>query len=327
MDKKIIIICGVFMIFSIFGFMGFGDSGNFPVFGGVINSNKGPVCGGVTDRSYDAPKKINSKNIVSLKTKFYVEDFIDRKKSGIYLFDVKKKEDGSFELVSGHKGDTAPISRDELLKVQEIIDRHNLANLNGTDRVTAGLAPEYSPSYLYADYDSGERLGFRINGNPDAKWAYELKCLFAGILAKGGHPEYLQSRDAFIIDRFSIEFGKGSLCFSYGIITCTDKVKRFYKRIYDTKAGKTVCDQKKDMSDEVFDGLQKTIEECGLDDLAGCGHVSFHTKHDEPEGYYEIYIDYKNGRQIYREASGSKVTAEWPPMRDAIVKYFDSVFK
>ena len=62
--------------------------------------------------------------------------------------------------------------------VQEVIDRFELAKLNGIDRVTAGLPPAFSPTRLSVDYASGERLYFQTNGDPDSPWTAAILEIF-----------------------------------------------------------------------------------------------------------------------------------------------------
>jgi len=50
--------------------------------------------------------------------------------------------------------------------------------------VTSGLPVQYSSCSLSVDYASGELLYFRMDGDPEAKWAYELRKLFLTILEK-----------------------------------------------------------------------------------------------------------------------------------------------
>ena len=58
-----------------------------------------------------------------------------------------------------------------LVQLQNVIDAYRLVELNGVYRVTAGLAPEYQECCVFVEYESGEKLNFTVNNDPEAEWA------------------------------------------------------------------------------------------------------------------------------------------------------------
>lgn len=138
-----------------------------------------PICGGVVDRSdHSAPKVIESKEIRSFSTSFwrYDEDSPNHEAS---RWRITVTKDSAGELWVEINGNKARIQGGKALaEVQEVIDRFGLVKLNGVDRVTSGLPPEYSPTRLEAEYASGERLYFRTNGNPSAEWTKAMLEIF-----------------------------------------------------------------------------------------------------------------------------------------------------
>ena len=141
-----------------------------------------PLCGGVTDRTdHSAPKVIESKQISALSASFWVQD--EEGRGARWNLSAKKDSSGG---VSASVGGAVQAQTDSafLDAVQKMIDRFELAKLNGIDRVTAGLPPAYSPTRLSVDYASGERLYFQMNGRPEAEWARALLELF---LEPAGH--------------------------------------------------------------------------------------------------------------------------------------------
>ncbi|HHT25532.1 MAG TPA: hypothetical protein GXZ76_08500 [Clostridiaceae bacterium] len=137
------------------------------------------LCGGVTDRSDDdAPKVIISKDITSFDTYFVYAD-----ESGSYShyeFNAKQQADGSVELTEGY-GEWASkvtVGPEFLISLQEIIDKHKLASLNGVYRVTSGLPFEYGPCSLLCKYESGESISFSEDGNPHSEWMGDITELF-----------------------------------------------------------------------------------------------------------------------------------------------------
>ena len=142
------------------------------------------VDGGVTRRhNYDAPKVIHSAEIVALDTNFFL---LDWEEGGYSLggrrwtFEVRR-EGESFLLTARLRGKEArAVAVDEafLGEVHAVILKHGLPRKNGFDEVTSGLPVEYSSCSLSADYASGERLYFRMDGDPRSAWANDLKALF-----------------------------------------------------------------------------------------------------------------------------------------------------
>jgi len=144
--------------------------------------------GGVTRRhSYDAPKVILSTEIVALDTNFFLYDedgsggtswfFSVRSDGGDFLLSVRKRGRDAVETV---------VSKDFLKEVHAIILKYDLPRRNGFDEVTSGLPVQYSSCSLSVDYSNGERLYFRMDGNPEAEWARQLKTLFLREISANG---------------------------------------------------------------------------------------------------------------------------------------------
>lgn len=140
------------------------------------NKNEVVETGGVTDRSDpNAPKKIESKDIVSFKTRFEL-------RMGVwdygYTFHAEKQPDGSALLSRslGDSGTNIPVGPEFLVSLQEIIDKYGLAGWNGVDKVTAGLPNE--PTYFSCKYESGESIVFYMNSDTESEWGREIRDLF-----------------------------------------------------------------------------------------------------------------------------------------------------
>ena len=145
-------------------------------------AEEAPLGGGVTDRTdHSAPKVIESKQISALSASFWVQD--EEGRGARWNLSAKKDISGGVS-VRFRRAVQAQADSSFLDAVQEVIDRFELAKLNGIDRVTAGLPPAYSPTRLSVDYASGERLYFQMNGRPEAEWARALLELF---LEPAGH--------------------------------------------------------------------------------------------------------------------------------------------
>ncbi|MBR6626111.1 MAG: hypothetical protein IKL01_07915, partial [Mailhella sp.] len=116
-----------------------------------------------------------SKQISALSASFWVQD--EEGRGARWNLSAKKDSSGG---VSASVGGAVQAQADSafLDAVQEVVDRFELAKLNGIDRVTAGLPPAYSPTRLSVDYASGERLYFQMNGDPKAEWPQALLEIF-----------------------------------------------------------------------------------------------------------------------------------------------------
>ena len=163
--------------------------GTLLAFGGCSRpSDTDCMDGGVTRRhSYDAPKVILSTEIVALDTNFFLYDedgsggtrwsFSVRSDGGDFLLSVRKRGRDAVETV---------VSKDFLKEVHDVIVKHDLVRRNGFDEVTSGLPVQYSSCSLSVDYSNGERLYFRMDGNPEAEWARQLKTLFLREISANG---------------------------------------------------------------------------------------------------------------------------------------------
>jgi hypothetical protein len=123
--------------------------------------------GGIRDwTNPDAPKSIASKEISVFEYEFNCDFFwyYDREQTYDYCsFHLVRQQDGALCTAWGYgQGDAAfdvefmaPLS--SLDALQALVDEHDLAKSNGTDRTVEGI-PEHAGSYLYVKYASGESI-------------------------------------------------------------------------------------------------------------------------------------------------------------------------
>ena len=152
---------------------------------GYDASAEAPLCGGVTDRTdRTAPKVIKSKEITAFSTSFLLRDETSPHEAIEYWsFTVKKDDSGRIAIEAGN-GATVQTDDALLAELQQVIDRFNLAALNGIDRVTAGLPPMFGPCRMSVDYASGERLHFQRNSRPEEGWPRAMRDIFINAFAK-----------------------------------------------------------------------------------------------------------------------------------------------
>lgn len=148
------------------------------------------ICGGTTQNTdYNAPKKIESDKLRSFSAKFFLYD--ESGSEGDYWFEVKPNEEGKLILSEQCAYHVSCETNAALLSaLQKIIVKYELVKMNGTDKYTNGLPPAYQPSFLSAAYESGERLCFCTNNDPDAAWTREVLQLLGDEFASHGENRF-----------------------------------------------------------------------------------------------------------------------------------------
>ncbi|NLA95325.1 MAG: hypothetical protein GX838_00560 [Clostridiaceae bacterium] len=123
---------------------------------------KEDMPGGLRDRSWDAPKTIQSKEILRFECEF---SFNERQEEGYFYFIAGMEAGDQTALcrMIGYEGFTETLALefeaplDALKELQALADQHDLPRYNGIDRHTNGLPYHYG-SRLLIDYTSGERV-------------------------------------------------------------------------------------------------------------------------------------------------------------------------
>lgn len=157
-------------------------------FGGCKKAQEEIVCGGTIDETdYDAPKVIESKEIVRFSAYFcLVGDYALNGNSSLYNFEITNNGEGGLTATETLTGTVAPADAALIGELQSIIDRYSLVENNGVYRYTAGIAPEYQKCSLSAKYASGEELNFTMPNEPEAAWAQEIYTAITNCLAESG---------------------------------------------------------------------------------------------------------------------------------------------
>ena len=306
---------------------------------GTVNRPIDPqeaCCGGTIDRSDpQAPKEIASRVITEFETNFRVYDPLTLTTDG-YWFELKRLEDGTYELSTYGGGHRAPAGADTASAVRDLLDTHRLIAMNGVNRVTQGLPVDFQPIFLRAEFDSGEHLHFCMNGEPrGCDWGLALKRLFAPVFSAAGDAWLEIPPEARRITHFHLEVSKGPVDVDYGVITFPGEgqdaegndlpdVQRIYRMGYDTVAKESAGSVFMDYDPGFFERLQPVIEAAGLDGLPPTS-INFSLGSD-PGGRVDLFIDYANRRQIYRQYRGAAIPPEWPAMQEALCGFLDAEF-
>lgn len=145
------------------------------------------ICGGFTDLSQpDAPKVIESTEITEFSLSVFLAERRTAEDEHWFDFQIKPDENGVLTAYENHAGIRNAADETLLHSLQEVLEQHNLAEMNGVYQVRAGLAPEYQPRTLKVQYASGETLCYTVNNNPHESWAVQICDVFADWFCEKG---------------------------------------------------------------------------------------------------------------------------------------------
>lgn len=232
--------------------------------------------GGVTEKTdFDAPKTIESDDLVFFETEFYrFSDYVydaDRR----YRFKMTKNENGSY-TISECEDAVIECETDEEFasKLQQIIRDFGLIEYNGVNRQTAGLAPEYGPYWVDASYASDEKLYFYMNGDPDARWTWEVLDLFANEFGRNGITDLLPHKEESAITRFSLYYSNGDTTYMFEEIP------------------ESVTEE------EYYESIKAIVDDSNLIYFQNGELIPGNFNSANTPDFYEFYIEYENGNRM-----------------------------
>ena len=314
LSKGLLIVFGVSMIFNLPGCNKKADNDNNADIQSVTEE---PICDGVTNNTdYDAPKVINSDNLVGLLMGFYHEDKYDSSMGRYYTFILESGDDGKIVLKDSYNGEGFEVTQSVLDGAQAIIKKYDLAKANGVNRITAGLPPEYERCNFKAEYDSGEYISFSENSDPSSEWGREFIDYFAPIFAEHGDNQYMPPEISGVITCFNLEVKKDNLLYQY----CTETENRIYRCIYDCDTGENVDETIVDSASEYYEGLMQIISDNNIRDFENMYTAS---DFDNTSDYYDFYIELDNGDRLSGASCDADEISLFRPVENKIMKYID----
>lgn len=236
----------------------------------VKNNPETEAEGAKVDKSFKAPTQIESKNIESFKTTFYLWDSFNEADEGGYSFSVEKNENGEYVLSEDvHYNISVPVDKSILEKIQQIIEENNLVSSNGIDKHTSGLPEEFAPCEFSAVYDSGETLYFSEDNDPEARWAKDLKELFKEEFLSQGHEELLPPVEDRTLIRFDMGYVDGDVSYSYAAIFTeedTDIASNHYLiSKYNRNTQESEYDEIVEVPENFYEELSRKLDELDLE--------------------------------------------------------------
>ena len=305
------------------------------------------IDGGTRDESdYDAPKEIESHELVSFETEFFRNSDWVYDKERYYDFKLKKSEDGTFVVTEGYNDDLrSETDADFAAKLDQLIRDQDLIRLNGMSRQTYGILPEYGPYLLRAEYASGEKLYFYINDDPNAAWTFAMLDLFAREFGAHGVNDLLPPKETSEMTRFSLEYAFDDIRYCYGeiIVPVTEEEKNrtfeeivthgydesgcetmVYSRPWD-RSGKTETGGmvKVPIVDGYYAGLQKIVEENELAYIQNGEIIPSDFDYENTPQFYEFYIEYASGKRMSGFSCDPEKCEKFRPIAEAFSAYYE----
>ena len=292
---------------------------------------------------FDAPKVIESRELLFFSAKFYLFSEYDSRIGGSYWFEVKADESGKLLLTEKYsfRDLSCEVSAEIFEELQKIIEKYDLVKMNGIEEYTNGLVAEFQPSFLSADYVSGENLYFCTNNDPHAYWSRDVLNLFGKEFAKNGDRRFLPPPETRELTRFNLEFIDGDIHYSYGEMSMMKEgvhysleelaEGRTKEEDFFTVINKSPYNRKEDREEgylfmynipsaEYYEGLQALIEKIDMKrrivDSWGSGS-------DRPT-LYKIYAEYKYGNRLTISSTDEEDYKKSMPLIKELADYIDA---
>lgn len=295
------------------------------------------ITGGTKDKSnYNAPKEIQSEELVLFETEFYRYGGLVYDEDREYRFKMIKSEDDQFIISEGYDEKlSCETDSSFATKLNNIIKEYNLVKFNGTDTETYGLPDEYRPYWLKADYASDEKLFFSMDGDPNEEWTGEVLNLFAMEFSKHGIDDLLPEKEESDISSFSMEFTFKDVRYSFGDVLVSDDegefgnkdlVKKIYSDIWDRNGNKLTDDMYADITEKYYREIKEIAETTALYKFQNGSIFPPEFDYDNMPQYYEFYIEYESGRHICGYSDDTEQCEKFRPIAAEFLHYFDEYF-
>lgn len=289
-----------------------------------------PKGGNVDHTDPNAPKEIQSDDLIYLSVSFYCNERVEWEKEGAEYWFELKKEDGKCTLSEDHCYQiSCEVDEKLLAEAQQIIRDYHLVGYNGRDEYTQGIPPEFGPFSLSAKYASGESIHFHMNIDPSADWTWAfLKC-FRRVFAEHGFTELIAPEEMYVIDRFDFAFSEGDLVYDYGNIlmpgTDEDFETCLYRRCY-------IPGEKEDgikiiqIPDGYFDQVETFLLQNDLYELAN-GRIQPVEFRRGDDVFCSFCIETVDGRQFNGWFQGENIPTEMTDIKENVKRFMEPVFE
>ncbi len=311
--------------------------------------------GRTTDHTDEnARKEIECREMTDFYTGFYTfTRWAGDEEQHEFEFQVQANDKGELTALENVSGVSCPADEKLLDALQVIIDKYELAALNGTNRYNYSISPEYQKCSLKAEYASGEKLEFTDLNDPYAQWEEEVYTVFAEWFRDKGDESLLPAKETSPVTRFSLTVAENGLEYDYGETNVQDSMaingeKHLLRRsVYDL-AGKQQKDRQFILIPEGYlEGVTEILAKYDpvtkydfstYDHLEGnfgnhdMGYFGWGDKsakdgeEDSEELYVDLYAEFGSGKRINIETKKASEIEAMMPMLTELREYYDSLF-
>ena len=308
------------------------------------------IDGGETNYTdANAPKEIQSREIEELEASFILHTrWKQDRHDDEFRFTVKPDGNGSWTAAEEIAGISCLADAAFLLRLQEVIERHDLVSRNGIYKVTAGLSPEYQPGGLNVRYASGETLSFTENNDPYARWAQEIYDIYAAWFSENGNDALYPPDEASLVTRISFSFQQNGREESYDSITDESGTAYLRKSVYDYIAEAGEDDVKVPLPEDCFETISGILKKYHFSRIYDFSIYDYEAQNlgDHDEGYYGfgsgstadheedaendelyLYLEYESGNRFPLETRKRSEIEGLRPLAEELQQYLDGLFQ
>lgn len=314
-DKALIIT--VLLCVSVLAFMlcGCGESAEQYKSGGTTNK---------TD--YSAPKEIKSEKLVSLSVGFFHEGDYGKEGDRYYTFKIGPDENGILILQDDETGNNKiEVDASVLTDLQTIIKKYNLVQMNGYNKLTAGLPPQFDTCYFEAVYDSGEYISFKENSDPSAEWSGEIRDYFAKVYSQNGDDKYLPPEETGKVIQFKMTYKDGDRGYFINELMVPNEENYITLEVFDYASSEVVLQERAPITQKMYDDISKLVKENKLSEFAN--EESFPDDVSDDYGilqYYEFYVKFEYGNRLEGYSDDSEMFKQFLPKGEKITNYLET---
>ena len=288
--------------------------------------------------------------ISAFYTEFFLADRWTSSDSHKFCFRIDRDENGILTVYEDISSISFPADVSIIENINYILTEYNLFDMDGTYKVTPGVAPEYQKCSMAVNYDSGKKLQFTINNNPHARWAEEIYTVFADWFADKGNFTLFPEKETSLPLRIDISYTENEKTYSYRTIVSSDKLDPsdgfiIKKKIYDTSLGKNIYTGQAELPSDYFEKAGEIIHRHNIvlkydfshyDHFAqdygnhhrgyyGMGERTDRNEKDSDSISFSLYVKFQSGRTIDINTSKESELSSMIPFISELMEYHNSV--
>lgn len=305
-----------------------------------------PITGGTTDHTdYNAPKVIESKEISEFHASFYLRNRWTAEDRRTFQFQVNIDDNGVLKASEEFSGVSFPADATLLTALQTVIDEQKLAAMNGVDKITAGLPPEYQACTLRVNYASGEMLKFTVNNDPEAEWAEAIYTVFAEWFSAKGDDSLFPPKETSQVTNIHMELQENGIWLRYGAVKVSEEKAiagekyLLEKRVFDSATQEAISNDTVLFPEDYYERITEILAQYNLviqydfsyfDHDAGYYGMGCMTPDDGEADSEDVAlvlaITYESGKRIDIDTKKASEIEGMRALLTELLEYNDSLF-